>query len=352
MKEKKVYLFQAPSKKQGIIRATFLGIFIFIIVGVTVLFGVLYGVNPSKSTEERDYIGESTEFPAPATIHLYMAMDKKYKEKLGYKGARINELYAKKWGFKFHLFDNLDESKLQCKSGLIKDFHHPQGGGFRNSRMYLKIVGGLELMKTTPINDILIYIDGDAWAVEHDRDIRQWIPKNPDTYFLIGNEMNTFSSLFPKVRMTMDHGVSFNAGFFLYRNNEWVKKFFERILYNACIPRPWHDQGNIGDLYKNNKDDEQIHIKVIPMEFAIQHHLILGTENPQIKTPMFVQSHETRHPTALLWHSVNLGGGTDAENFFLYEGNLGEMNNIQIVNPTQKPIVRKYLQKYSTLGAP
>lgn len=316
----------------------------FSVVAVLIIFlGVLYGVDAPPATYEKQYLGDPLQYPPADTVHVYMAMDQKYKAKIGYKGVTINENYCKKWGFTFDLFDNLDESKLVCKNGLIKDIDHPQGGGFRYSRMFLKILGALELLAKTKENEILIYLDGDAWCVEHDRDLRAWIPAEPETYFLIGNEMESFSSNFPKIRMTIHHGIAFNAGFFLFRNNAWVKAFLERVMYTAYLKLPWHDQGIIGELFKNNLNGEQDHIRVIPHSFSVQHHRLTRINNPSIRTPFLRRSQGGRHPTALIWHQVNFSADNQVELFFTYEGRVEEGKYLEKVDPTLKPITKRLI---------
>ena len=91
---------------------------------------------------------------------------------VGNNCASLNKKYAEKMNFTFDRFETLK----------TKD-EAPHYGRYRSL---------IKLFDKYPKGDYFIYIDGDAAVVNHNIDLRRWIPKDPDIYVLFANEIVRF----------------------------------------------------------------------------------------------------------------------------------------------------------------
>lgn len=256
--------------------------YIAFVVIIIALAGILVCCNENNPNALEGMNDYPHSYP-PENVHLFMTFDKVYAEKVGNNTSTINEKYAKKHGFHFHkVIIDLDKNKrLNYEIGNRKYKTVPHFG------RYLTL---LDLSKNFPPDHIFIYIDSDAAIYNENLDIRTWIPPNPQTYILFGNEFSTIETRVTSTLRRIVYGITMNSGFFIARNNSWVKAFLFLILTSdKCketriqtqTASTLYDQACISTLYKKNKHREKEHIKVIPNKNKVQtcdpHNLVRTT---------------------------------------------------------------------------
>ena len=218
----------------------------------------------------------------PNKFHIYMCYDKNYGELFSNKFAEINKKYCKKYGFNFHKkIIKLDENKKITYNKNSKVFKSvPHFGRY----LFLK-----ELMDRYPKDHIFMYIDSDACVINNNVDLSTWIP-NKNINIIFGNEFkNNFALKVTGALRNIAFGINFNSGIIISKNNDWVQNFLNNILYSKVyeINRnkkvlSFYDQTVISKLFYHNKNNHQVHIKVISLKNPIQH----STFNLQNKIPI------------------------------------------------------------------
>lgn len=227
----------------------------------------------------------------PSKFHILMTYDKKYGEFLGNNTSSINKKYCEHYGYNFHKkILNIDKNKHITYTDIrIKD---SIGTAYNKNKIYKAVphygryVELLKLLNKYPEDHIFMYIDSDASLLNYKIDVGDWIPKSKDTYVLFGNEGNTIKIKFKSFIRNVKYGITFNSGIIILKNNDWTKKFLSDILYsddcdcNRLNKTMYYDQSCISNLFKRNKNNEQIHIKVIPNNKSIQHNDIKKIDSP------------------------------------------------------------------------
>lgn len=227
----------------------------------------------NKNTIEH-FFYDPSEIPSN-TVHLFMAYDTHYKNKMGKYTSFINKKYAEDKGFLFH--EKIIDSKIPFR---IEYTHNKKK--FLSVPHYARYLYLKELLQDYPDNHFFIYIDTDAMISDPNLDLRNWIPKNP-TCVLFGNEINEYYNvkIISTLRSIM-HNISFNSGVFIARNCNWTKNFINNVLSSPSCTKsrikrcPYFDQSCITSIFNENKMDEKKYIKVIPQKKSIQNTKIVN----------------------------------------------------------------------------
>lgn len=255
---------------------------LYVLLSVYLLFIVLMSVLCTcyENYESIDYT-PSSKYIEPENIHIYMTYDKDYEKEITQKTSVINKKYAEKYGFNFHkILLQLDQNKninYELDNKSYKAVPH-----------YGRYIELYNIMDHYPEDSIFIYVDSDAAFIEQDFDVRDWIPENVDILF--GNEMNYNipEKIVSTIRCLM-YGFSFNSGFMIIKNTPWTKEFLKRVLTSTTckdtrlVKSMFYDQSCISEIYKNNKNDEHNHIKVIPENNRIQ-YCVFDKKTPILHT--------------------------------------------------------------------
>ena len=216
---------------------------------IAVYMALLYVVDPCSESE---YIAD-TEDIKPENVHVFMAYDDHYKKLFAEKFANINERYCQSYGFQFHVFDDLPP--------VHNEKPH-----------YLRYHALRQLSQKYGEEAVFIYLDADAVVMNHEIDIRKWIPATTD--ILLGNT-NIMTSPFKFARFGF--GLVGQTGILIVKNTLPGKNFIESVLTSDACNTTRHspvmgnyDQSCVSILYQYGVKRLDQHMKKIPHTFPIQ----------------------------------------------------------------------------------